>query len=129
MRRLIIAMIFAACVLGGMQSYAFAQGDNPVNQVDCSGAVANSPVCQGINNNTNPLFGPNGILTRAANIFALITGVVATFMVIIGGLRYVNSAGDPAKTNSAKNTILYSAIGVAVAASAGIVARFILSRF
>lgn len=107
---------------------ASAQGSNPVSNVDCSGALANSSVCRGINDSRNPLFGQQGILTRVANIFALLTGVISVFMVIIGGLRYITSGGDPGKTASAKNTILYAAIGMAVAAVSGTIVRFLLSR-
>lgn len=107
----------------------FSPRSAPVNDIGgCEGAAASSPVCQDLDSDTNPLFGADGILTRVANLFALITGIVSVFMVIIGGLRYTTSSGDPSKTASAKDTILYAAIGVAVASAAGLIAKFVLSR-
>lgn len=94
----------------------------------CEGAAASSPVCTDLESGDDPIFGPDAILTRVANIFALVTGVISVFMITIGGLRYITSSGDASKTQSAKNTILYAAIGIAVASMAGLIANFILSR-
>jgi cytochrome bd-type quinol oxidase subunit 2 len=93
----------------------------------CEGAAAESALCKDFNTTGNPLFGSDGILTRVANIFATLTGLISVFMVIIGGMRYINSAGDSAKTATAKNTIMYAAIGMGVALSAGGIVRFILN--
>lgn len=110
---------------GGVQ---FNETGAQINNIGgCDGTV-DSPVCTDINDTTNPLFGPTGILTKAADIFALVTGIISVFMMLIGGLRYINSAGDASKVNSAKNTIMYSAIGIAVASSAAVIAKFVLSR-
>jgi len=107
----------------------FVPSDTDVNSVGgCDGAAANSPVCTDLRSDTNPLFGPDGLLTRVANIFALVTGVISLFMITIGGLRYINSSGDSSKTASAKSTILYAVIGIVVASMAGLIANFILSR-
>jgi multisubunit Na+/H+ antiporter MnhB subunit len=44
-----------------------------------------------------------------------IIGAIAVIMLIIGGIRYVVSAGDQNAVTSAKNTILYAIIGIVVA--------------
>jgi hypothetical protein len=94
----------------------------------CTGEAANSPLCKDIAKEGNPLFGPDGVLTKVANIFALLTGIVSVFMIIISGQRYISSGGDPTKTKSAKDGIMYSAIGIAVAAVAKAIVMFVLSR-
>ena len=99
---------------------------DPVANVDCSGSNASSPVCQDLSKTGNPLFGPKGVITRVANLFGVVVGLISVFMIILGGLRYVQSAGDSTKTNNAKNTILYAAIGLGVASLAGVIAQFIL---
>lgn len=107
----------------------FVPSDTTVNNIGgCDGSAASSPVCQDFKKETNPLFGPDGILTKVATIMSLITGVISLFMMLLGGLRYIMSSGDPAKTSTAKKTIIYAAIGIAIAASAGIIAQFILSQ-
>ncbi|HSH31424.1 MAG TPA: pilin [Candidatus Saccharimonadales bacterium] len=64
-----------------------------------------------------------------ANILIFLVGAIAVLMIIIGGLRYVLSGGDPGGTKSAKDTILYAIIGVVVAILAYAVVNFVLTRF
>jgi uncharacterized metal-binding protein len=104
-----------------------ASGSNPVNTVDCTGAP-DSPICKDLGNTSNPLFGPTGILTKVGILFGIFTGIVSVFMIIISGLRYVTSAGDPTKTANARKGIMYAAVGLVVSASAGGIAQFILSK-
>ena len=49
------------------------------------------------------------------NILLFILGIIAVIMIIIGGLRYTTSGGDSGQTKSAKDTILYSVVGLIVA--------------
>ena len=42
-------------------------------------------------------------------------GLAAVITMIIGGISYVKSMGDPGKTVKARNTIIYGAVGLAVA--------------
>ncbi len=67
-------------------------------------------------------------VVRGIQIFVWIVGAIAVFMVIIGGLKFITSGGDPAKTASAKDTILYAAIGLVVVALAQFIVRFVLNK-
>lgn len=62
------------------------------------------------------------------NTLFLITGVVSVIFIIIGGLRYVISAGNPESAKQAKNTILYAMIGLAISVAAAAVVGFVLGR-
>jgi len=57
-------------------------------------------------------------------VFSLM-GSAAVIVVIIGGLQYVLSAGDPKRTARAKETILYSVIGIVISLSAYAIVTFI----
>jgi uncharacterized sodium:solute symporter family permease YidK len=62
------------------------------------------------------LFGSQAaIIPRAINLMLFAVGVLAIFMLIWGGLRYVLSGGDAGRVKDAKNTILYAIIGLVVA--------------
>lgn len=76
----------------------------------------------------NRIYGPNGILTSVVRLFLTAAAVIAVIMVIIGGFKYVLSTGDPAKINSAKNTILFAIIGLAVALMAQVIIVFVVNR-
>ncbi len=72
-----------------------------------------STVCAA-SGDTNPITGPDGIINKIANIFALVTSIAAVIIIIIGGFEYVRSGGDSAKVNKAKNTIIYAIVGLVV---------------
>lgn len=77
----------------------------------------------------NPLFGPEGIFTKILNILSIVIGIASVFIIIIfGGIRMIVSGGDPSKISSARNTIIFAAMGIAVAASAQILVNFVLRR-
>ena len=68
------------------------------------------------------------IIKLVINIFSLIVGVVSVIMIIIGGLKYITSAGDSGNVQGAKNTILYAIIGLVIVVLAQVVVRFVLER-
>lgn len=78
--------------------------------------------------NNNSLFGPNGVLTKAARLLAVVVGVVAVIMIIIGGFQYIIASGDPSNIQNAKNTVFYAIIGLLVAALAQSIISFVLVR-
>lgn len=76
----------------------------------CSGASADSQICKNKNNtNTQPM------VKKIVNFMLYLVGILAVIMIIFGGIKFVSSAGDANKVNSAKNIILYSVIGLMVA--------------
>lgn len=103
-----------------------------VFQQACTGANASSTLCteagKGHTLQDNGLFGTNGILNRAANFLLVIVGIVGVFMVIIGGVQYALSGGDPQKINKAKDMIIYAIVGLIVAAVAKGVIAFVINR-
>ena len=110
--------------LGTLQpAYAF----NPF-QTACTGAGTGSTVCKARIPTTDPLTGPNGIIIKATNIIAYIGGIAAVILVILGGIRYITSAGDAGNAASAKNTILYALVGIIVIALAKTIIGFVISK-
>ena len=81
-------------------------------------------ICADINNDSQ-------LTTMATNIIntaLMIVGVLAVAMIIFSGISYVTSAGDKAKTTKAKNTLIYSIVGLVVAISAYAIVNFVLSK-
>lgn len=67
-------------------------------------------------------------LSKALTIFFVTLGAIAFLMLVIAGIRYIFSRGNPEKTVQAKNTIIYSVIGLIIAASAAAMVSVVLSR-
>ena len=59
-------------------------------------------------------------------VFGII-GVVAVGMIILGGISYATSQGDPGKVKKGKDTILYGVIGLIVALLAFAIVNFVLN--
>lgn len=70
----------------------------------------------------------SNLIRVAIRIFQVIIGIIALFMIIMAGLSYITSGGDSNKTKTAKDRILYSAIGLAVVALAEVIIQFVLNR-
>ena len=73
------------------------------------------------------LLEPGGFVTTAINTVIFIIGALSVIMIIIGGLRYVLSGGDPAGLKGAKDTILYSIIGLIIALLSFGIVSFIIN--
>jgi len=77
---------------------------------------------------SNPIYGPNGILTDATQIIAWVVGVVSVAIILISSIRMINSGGDSNTVSSARSAILYALIGVAIAVAAQVIVVFILGK-
>jgi len=66
-----------------------------------------------------------GIKLILGAVFGII-GVVAVVMIILGGISYATSQGDPGKVKKGKDTILYGVIGLIVALLAFAIVNFVL---
>lgn len=66
----------------------------------------------------------NGVL---AQVFILV-GALAFLFLVIGAFRYVISNGDASQIKQAKETMLYSIIGLVIAVSAYGIIQFVSDR-
>ena len=76
----------------------------------------------------NPLFGPDGIVTRAISALSLVIGVVAMLVIIIGGIKMTLSSGDAGKVKGARDQVIYACVGLVVAGLAQAIVWFVLKR-
>lgn len=129
---LLISGIFITLVLPSAHIYAETNVLDPA----CAGFSASDPdaptLCKDnqVKQSTsdNSIYGKNGIISKVVQLLAILIGIVAVIMVIIGGFKYVMSSGNPESINSAKNTILYAIIGLVVAVLAQYIIIFVISK-
>lgn len=57
-------------------------------------------------------------LQLVLNIVFGTLGAVAFLMIVISGLRYILSSGDPGKMSQAKNGVIYSVVGLVISLAA-----------
>lgn len=71
----------------------------------------------------------NRAVYRIVNLVFMIAGAVAVIIVIIAGINYSLSVGEPSKTAKAKNAIIYSVVGLVMVVAAFVIVRFVIARF
>lgn len=59
-----------------------------------------------------------GVVSFAITAILVLAGVIFFFMLIIGGIRWILSGGDKAKTEGARNQITAALIGLVIVFSA-----------
>ena len=92
------------------------QGSN----LDLTAAGSNCPTDTGTTATT--------LIAKIINILSVLIGAIAVVMIIIGGFRYVTSAGNAEGTKAARNTIVYAIVGLIVVALAQIIVHFVLNN-
>lgn len=60
---------------------------------------------------------------------AIIAGVIVLIYLIVAGIKYVTSSGDPGKTEEAQKQIIAAIIGLAIVVLAYAITRLIASLF
>ena len=63
-----------------------------------------------------------------AGFIILISGIISVIMILVGAIRFNLSGGDSAKTQKARNMIIYALIGATLSVSAGPILVFVLDR-
>ncbi len=75
----------------------------------------------------HPSADTNSIQIVLEIVFNIIGGL-ALLIVVVSGLRYITSTGDPQKTSRAKDGVVYALIGLAVAVTAQAIVVFVGKR-
>jgi hypothetical protein len=70
----------------------------------------------------------SGIVKAAVTILSFIAGIAAVIMIIIAGFKYITSGGDAGGINSAKTTLIYAMVGLAIAALAQFLVHFVIGK-
>ena len=120
MKKLKLAVISIAALLGVMTLVPSYVGASPASQIQ--GGVNQA----GGSGETSNL---GSRVKTIVNILLYILGAIAVVMIVIGGIRYTTSNGESSSIKSAKDTILYSVIGLVVAIMAFAIVNFVLDAF
>jgi hypothetical protein len=94
----------------------------------CNSSLKDSANC-GLNQASGG--GANGItledvIGTIVNILSYVVGAVSIIMVVVSGFKYVTSNGDSNRVSSAKTTLVYALVGLAIAALAQFLVHFVL---
>lgn len=131
MRKIIASIMIAVCAVCGVCATAMPTFAADTQSVLCpDGTVSSNGSLEGCNgtitaqNNNNNLM---QTLNTVINVIVGVVGFIAVVMIVIGGIQYAVSAGEPAKTKKAKDTIMYGIIGLVVSLLAFAIVNFVLT--
>ena len=79
----------------------------------------------GCSGNKNEL---QSAITSILSAIIGVVGLISVIYIIIGGIQYMSSSGDPSKIKKAKKTILYACIGLIISALAFIIVNFVINN-
>lgn len=88
-------------------------------QIDIDPGELNIPKPDDVPQSVNDL---DQILTI---VFGL-AGVIAVLVIVIAGMQFILSRGDPQKTATSRNAIIYAAIGLGISVLAFSIVRFVV---
>ncbi len=115
-------------IVAAVSFFAVVPAVQAIEVVRCEGIQTGGHVpaiCEG---DDEKLFGSDSIWGNIISTLIFVIGAIALLMIVIGALRYTLSGGDQAQITSAKNTILYSVIGLVIALMAGGIIAFVLGN-
>ena len=130
MKKIIKLSVLVLVGLFGLTSLSptivFAAGSTGYADVcsqDVPQGVKDAAGCPGNSNSDLPT-----VIQNILNAIIAVAGIVSVVFIIIGGIQYTTSAGDPGKTKKAKDTILYALIGLIVCALSFAIVNFVISQ-
>jgi len=66
------------------------------------------------------------VITKFISTLAAFIGGLSVLMIVVGGIMYITSGGESGKTETAKNMILYSVVGLIVALLAWVIVNAVI---
>lgn len=66
------------------------------------------------------------VVVNVIKFITYVVGIVAVIMIMVGGFKFVTSAGDASKTASAKSTLIWALVGLMVVALAQFIINFVM---
>lgn len=121
-----LKLLVAAFAVVFIGAFAFVPATT-VGAIDpLAGACADSPdseIC------TNKGEDASSLIKTLINTLLFVVGALAVIMIIVSGILYVTSTGDAGRVAKAKNTLMYSIVGLVVAFLAYAIVNWVLDIF
>ncbi len=128
-KKLLITVSAVGALLFPVLTPAFA-GAAPVANIAsgiCGGAnLSITPeTCAPASSTDNTL---TNTIKLIVDLLTLFVGFLSVVFLIFGAFKYISSGGDSGKVTSAKSTILYALIGLAIAVVAQVIVQLVIGK-
>ena len=93
----------------------------------CQNASDGGNGCDSVTSSGNGVTA-DSIVKRGINTALSILGAISVLMIVYAGFRFTLANGDPQTVSHAKNTIIYAAVGLAIAILSYAVVNWVVAR-
>ena len=124
LKNILISTLMVAVMVFGV-SIIYQTGNTEI-----AGAI-NSEITSGMNATSAGTSTPtdaNVVIKNVTNIMFFIIGAVSVIMLIYGGIRYTTSGGNVNSVTAAKNTVIYSIVGLVISILAYAIVNFVVTN-
>ena len=124
LKNILISTLTVAVMVFGV-SIIYQTGNTEI-----AGAI-NSEITSGMNATSAGTSTPtdaNVVIKNVTNIMFFIIGAVSVIMLIYGGIRYTTSGGNANSVTAAKNTVIYSIVGLVISILAYAIVNFVVTN-
>lgn len=124
MKRKLTALTLTFAMMLGVASMVPLASAGAINVFPtCSSGATDGKVCKATKDSINP------VVQSVIGLLLWAIGLISVIMIIIGGIRYTMSNGDPGMVKAAKDTVMYAVIGLVVALVAFAIVKFVVGWF
>lgn len=96
----------------------------PINNICDANVDDNIKAASGCGGNIGEI---DNAIINVINAIMGIVAAVAVIAIVIGGIQYMTSVGDPGKVKRAKDTILYAVIGLVIVILAAVIVNVVIN--
>ena len=124
LKSILISTLMVAVMVFGV-SIIYQTGNTEI-----AGAI-NSEITSGMNATSAGTSTPtdaNVVIKNVTNTMFFIIGAVSVIMLIYGGIRYTTSGGNANSVTAAKNTVIYSIVGLVISILAYAIVNFVVTN-
>ena len=121
-----VTLIVAAFMISAIGAFALVPATSVGALDPLANACADNPdseICKNKDEDASSLIG------TIINVLLFLVGTLSVIMIIVSGIFYVTSSGDSSKVARAKNTLLYSVVGLVISFIAFAVVNWVLKLF
>lgn len=126
MMKKLLSLLLPILALVTISAGSVSAATDPFSSVCTETGATGSSVCT--TKNSNPIYGPTGIIVKITKIIAIIAGIASVIIIMIGGMMYITSAGDSGRASSARSTVLFALIGLVIIVAAQTIIVFVIDR-
>lgn len=132
----LVLLLAAMLSFGGGARPSLAVCSNTTNADNalacaCDAQVINTdhePSVCSVDASKDPITGPDGIIKKVTIILAVVAGIVAVVLILLGGIRFALSDGDAQKTANARQMVIGAVIGLGIIAVSSTAVIFVVSK-